>query len=583
MVNLSLNFAPPIGTNLTVIKNTGPFFIAGAFSNLAQGQAITLSYGGVNYKFVANYYGGTGRDLVLQWANVRPVGFGNGYHGLLGDNSNANSSVPVAVLQSGILAGKTVLAVATGSQHSLALCSDGTLAAWGDNSYGQLGDNGAEPYSLVPVPVLQSGVLAGKTVIAISAGYEHNLALCSDGTVVAWGYNYDGEVGNNTNTHSYVPVAVNTSGALSGRIVIAISAGGDHSLALCSDGTLAGWGSNGGGQLGNNTTADSPVPVAVVQSGVLSSKTIIAISAGAGHCLALCADGTAAAWGYNSSGQLGNNTTTQSSVPVALFQSGLLASKTIIAVAAGASHSLALCSDGTVAAWGYNLDGELGNNMTAQSTVPAAVFQSGVLSGKTVTAIAAGLYHSLALCSDGTLAAWGYNYFGELGNGSTTDSHVPVVASTSTLATGERFVLTNSSPSAYHTLALVAVPAPMTSLQTWRQTYFNTTANNGNAADMFDFSGNGLPNLVKYAFGLDPTAAASRQLPQPVFDGNALTTTFNELPGVSGITYGAEWTESLNPANWQPVSDTGSGTTHIFSMSVAGHPSLFLRLKVSEQ
>jgi hypothetical protein len=122
----------------------------------------------------------------------------------------------------------------------------------------------------------------------------------------------------------------------------------------------------------------------------------------------------------------------------------------------------------------------------------------------------------------------------------------------------------------------------LTNLQNWRQTYFNTTANSGNAADSFDFDGDGLPNLIKYAFGLNPISPVSRRLPQPVYNGTSFTISFTSPAGVSGITYGADWTSSLNPPNWQPVSDTGSGTQHIFSVPVNGHPSLFLRLRVSD-
>ena len=126
------------------------------------------------------------------------------------------------------------------------------------------------------------------------------------------------------------------------------------------------------------------------------------------------------AWGCNDSGQLGNGTTTDSDVPVAV--SGLGG---VTAIAAGADHSLALLSDGTVMAWGYNGSGQLGNGTTTDSDVPVAV--SG-LSG-TVTAIAGGGTHSLALLSDGTVMAWGRNGSGQLGNGTTTDSHVPVAVS----------------------------------------------------------------------------------------------------------------------------------------------------------
>ncbi|MCE9611554.1 MAG: cadherin-like beta sandwich domain-containing protein [Chthoniobacter sp.] len=456
---LALNFAPSVGTNLTVVRNTGLGFISGAFSNLAQGQVVPLTFNGVTYTFVANYYGGTGNDLVLQWANVRPLAWALNANGQLGNNSTTGSSVPVTVLQSGVLAGKIVIAEAEGAAHSLALCSDGTLTAWGYNGSGQLGNN-STTQSKVPVAVLQSGVLAGKTIVAVAAGVSHSLALCSDGTLAAWGDNASGQLGNNSTTNSSVPVLVIQSGALAGKKVIAVSAGDGFSLALCSDGMLAAWGLNSNGQLGNSSTTTSLVPVLVVRSAALSGKTVIAVSSGTSHSLALCSDGKVVSWGLNSSGQLGNFSFTQSTVPVAVFQSfGALAGKSVTAITGGGYHSLVQCADGTLAAWGRNDSGQLGNNTTAFSSYPAAV-QNGVLAGKTVVAVSAGAAHSLALCADGTLAAWGFNADGELGNGNTTNSLVPVAVSTAALATGERLVMGSSGPTANHTLALVASPPP---------------------------------------------------------------------------------------------------------------------------
>ncbi len=103
---------------------------------------MNLTYGGVSYAFVANYFGGTGNDLVLQWANTRLLAWGYNNYGQLGNNSTTNSSIAVPVDMTGALAGKTIMSLASGSYHNLALCSDGTLAAWGTNSYGQLGNNG---------------------------------------------------------------------------------------------------------------------------------------------------------------------------------------------------------------------------------------------------------------------------------------------------------------------------------------------------------------------------------------------------------------------------------------------------------
>ena len=464
-VDLALNYAPVTGTALTVVKNTGLGFINGTFSNLAQGQVVALQYGGLTYTFVANYYGGSGNDLVLQWAAVRALAWGPNSAGQLGIGSTVQSNVPVAVSTAGMLAGKTVIAVTAGSSHSLALCADGTLAAWGYNFYGQLG-NGTATYSYVtagsqvPVAVNRAGVLSGKAVIALAAGYSHSLALCSDGTLAGWGDNSNGQLGNTTASTSGVPLAVSTAGLLSGRTLVAVAAGESHSLALCSDGALAAWGGNFYGQLGNGSSMDSFVPVAVNAAGVLAGKTVVAVAGGHYHSLALCSDGTLAAWGYNEYGQLGNGSTTSSNVPVAVSTTGVLSGKTVVAIAAGSSHNLVLCADGTLAAWGYNSDGELGNGTSTTSHLPVAVRMSGALAGRRVVAVDAGSSHSLAFCSDGTLAAWGNDSVGQLGDGNTTQSNVPVAVSTSAMAAGERFAAGTSALGSAHSLAIGAMPPP---------------------------------------------------------------------------------------------------------------------------
>ena len=283
-VALSLAFAPPSGTNLTVVKNTGLAFIDGQFSNLAQGQAVSLNYHSNTYRFVANYYGGTGNDLVLHWAGQVLTAWGYNDGGQLGNGSTSSSNLPVAVTQTGVLAGKTVVSVAAGI-HNLALCSDGTIAAWGTNYNGSLG-NGSTSNSNVPVAVTQTGVLAGKTIVAVAAGYVHSLALCSDGTLAAWGDNDNGQLGDGSNTNRYVPVAVTQTGVLAGKAVIAVAAGEGHSLALCADGTLASWGYNRYGSLGDGTiTWSKSEPVAVTQTGALAGKTVVAVAAGEAHSL----------------------------------------------------------------------------------------------------------------------------------------------------------------------------------------------------------------------------------------------------------------------------------------------------------
>ena len=377
------------------------------------------STGGPSYTYVT--YG------VMAW--------GDNAHGQLGNGSTTDSHVPVAV--SGLGGGVTT--VSAGGEHSLARLSDATVKAWGHNQSGQLGNGN---FNDSPVPVAVIG-LGGKTVTEVAAGKEHSLALLSNGTVMAWGGNAHGQLGNGSTTNSPVPVAVI---GLGGKTVTEVAAGKEHSLALLSNGTVMAWGGNAHGQLGNGSTTDSPVPVAV--SG-LGGKTVTAVSAGGEHSLALLSNGTVMAWGDNAHGQLGNNSTTDNHVPVAV--SGLGA---VTAVSAGGEHSLALLSNATVMAWGDNAHGQLGNGNFNDSHVPVEV--SG-LSGKTVTEVAAGGEHSLALLSTGKVMAWGDNAHGQLGNGSTNNSPVPMVASglggvTAVSAGGE------------HSLAYAPPPPTVTSI-----------------------------------------------------------------------------------------------------------------------
>ena len=458
---LSLGYAPDTGTELMIVRNTGLGFINGTYGNLAQGQTVSLTFGGVTYDFVANYYGGTGNDLVLAWKNTRIMAWGYNVNGQVGDGSTTNRLLPVPVTASGVLAGKTVMSVASSTRHSLALCSDGTVAAWGDNTKGRLGD-GTTTSSSVPVAVVATGVLAGKQVIAVAAGLNHSLALCSDGTVAAWGSNLLGHLGNSGATDSSVPVAVTTSGVLLGKTVVAISAGNDHCLAICSDGAVVAWGSNYDGQLGIGSTPPytSNVPVLVSTSGILAGKSVTSISASDLSSLALCSDGTVAAWGRNAEGQLGDGTTTLRLAPVDITTSGVLVGKTVISIVSGSNFGVALCLDGSLASWGWNGQSALGNGTSTPGAypVPAAV-TSGVLSGKTVVTVSAGAAHNLALCTDGTLAGWGVGSLGRLGNGFETTHPTPIEVSQATLGAGERFAKIFVMRGALHSLALVAAPA----------------------------------------------------------------------------------------------------------------------------
>ena len=276
----------------------------------------------------------------------------------------------------------------------LALRADGSMWAWGSNGDGQLGDGTTTNRSVTHVSALSG-------VVQVSGGSYFSLALKSDGTVWAMGRNQVGQLGNNTTVGSSVPVPV--SGLAN---VTAIAAGAGHGLALKSDGTVWAWGANSAGQLGNGTTTDSSVPVQV--SALID---VTAISAGGGHSLALKADGTVWSWGLNSKGQLGDGTFTFANRSIPAQVTGL--SGVITRIAGGSEHSLALKSDGTVWAWGSDAYGQLGDGTLA----PARPTPVQVLNLTNVIEIGAGVLHSLAIKSDGSVWAWGNNVDRQLGNG----------------------------------------------------------------------------------------------------------------------------------------------------------------------
>src|SRR5450756_2183290 len=263
---------------------------------------------------------------------------------------------------------------------------------------------------LAAMLALSGTIISGSPIGTQAAG---SIAVVS-GSAWAWGDNGFGQLGNGTTTNSSTPIAVSLPG---GTTVTAIAGGGYHSLALTPSGQMLAWGYNCHGQLGNGTTADSSIPVAV---SLPSGTTVTAIAGGGQHSLALTSSGQVLAWGFNYSGQLGNGTTSTTgcfciSTPVAV---SLPSGTTVTAIAGGGSHSLALTSNGQVLAWGYNNYGELGNGTSFNSfSTPVAV---SLPSGTSVTAIAGGNYHSLALTSTGQVLAWGRNLEGELGNGTTT-------------------------------------------------------------------------------------------------------------------------------------------------------------------
>ncbi len=280
-------------------------------------------------------------------------------------------------------------------------------AGYGENNYGQLG-NGTTTNSAEPVPVSSIS-----EVVAVAAGGSHSLALLKSGHVMAWGNGGSGALGNGKTENSSVPVEVRELSE-----VTAIAAGGAFSLALLKSGKVMAWGENAYGQLGNGTTTNSDVPVEVKEL-----SEVVGIAAGAHHALAVLKSGKAMAWGYNYSGQLGTGEKTNSDVPVEVKELS-----EVTAVSAGSEHSLALLSGGTVKAWGSNKSKQLGSGATTGCSREVGFSKEVetygcILTPTTVegvsgaSEIVASEENSYALIGGGSVKAWGDNGGGQLGDG----------------------------------------------------------------------------------------------------------------------------------------------------------------------
>ena len=364
--------------------------------------------------------------------------YGVSDNGQIGNNTIVASTAanPVNISTYGSFNGKTIVSIACGSVHTIALDSTGAVHAWGYNTsgVGQLGNN-ISYNAIYPIPIGLNGYgsLVSKTIVAIACGFQHTVVLDSTGAVHTWGLNGNGQLGNNTTMNSLVPINVGGFGSLSGKTIVAIACGGNYTMAIDSTGAVHAWGVNTIYQLGNNTMTNSAVPINVSTFGSLNGKTIVTIACGANYSMALDSTGAVHAWGYNASGQLGNNDTFYSVIPIKVGTFGSLNGKTIIAVACGASHTLALDSTGAVHTWGLNGNGQLGNNATTNSLIPINIMSvvGSSLIGKTIVAIACGANHTLALDSTGVTHTWGLNNWGQLGDGTLTQRLIPAAISTS--------------------------------------------------------------------------------------------------------------------------------------------------------
>ncbi|MCV6637233.1 FG-GAP-like repeat-containing protein [Candidatus Albibeggiatoa sp. nov. NOAA] len=450
--------------------------------------------------------------------------------GQLGDGTTNQSSTPVDV--SGLTSG--VAAISAGAYHACALTTSGGVKCWGRNNEGQVGDN-TFIQKLSPTDV--NGLTSG--VAAISAGSYHTCALTTGGGIKCWGKNSNGQLGNNATSDN--PAAEDVSGLTSG--VAAISAGGSHTCALTTSGGVKCWGAGADGQLGNNTTTQSLTAVDV--NGLTSG--VSAISVDDRHSCAL-ASGGARCWGYNAFGQLGDNSTLNKLTYIDV--NGLASGVSALATDLGMMHSCAITTGNGAKCWGRGSEGQLGNNSTGSSLIPVDV--DGLTSG--VSAITMGEFHSCALLSDGSAQCWGQNDEGQLGDGSTTSSLIPVDVSINLQTAGAVF---------------------------GSQQVVSTSADGALSVYAIDIDGDSDMDIISASF-LDDKIAWYENDGDQNFTARTVTTSANNARSVYAIDVNGDTyidilsaSQNDNTIAWYENDGSENFTTRIISSSATGARSVY--------
>lgn len=294
-----------------------------------------------------------------------------------------------------------ITAETVGDYHGCALRTDSTLWCWGRNQYGQIGDGTTtDRHSPVQVTAL------GSNVASVSAGEQHTCAIENNRSLWCWGYNIHGGLGDGSTTDRHSPVQVTALGTS----VVEVSGGSLNMCARKADNTMWCWGDNYYGEIGDGTTTDRHTPVQVTALGA----NVAYAAAGWGSACAIKTDSTLWCWGRNQYGAVGDGTTTDRHTPVQVTKLGT----GVVQVGIGASHACARKSDGTMWCWGYNTSGEVGDGTTTQRNSPVQV----TALGNNVASIIVGGYHTCAIKTDGTLWCWGQDRWGQIGDGTITNT-----------------------------------------------------------------------------------------------------------------------------------------------------------------
>ena len=325
--------------------------------------------------------------------------WGDNAVGDLGDGTGILRSSPVTVANVGPAA-----SIVAGGVHSCALLVSGFVSCWGQNGFGELGNGGFPPVSLTPVTTIGLA-----DVVSIAAGFFHTCAVRSDGTVWCWGDNSAGQIGNDATGNVPVFAPVQVPGITT---AVSVAAGMRHTCALLASGGVRCWGAGSFGQMGNNLVPFRSGPVATAPVSPSIAVGAVELAAGDNFTCALLSDATVSCWGQGSKGQLGNGSTGNSAVPVAVA-----ATDTFVAIGAGSNHACGILAGGGVKCWGSNIVAQLGQPAPAFSALPLSVPVVPL-----IVEIAAGQDHTCAVIVGGEVQCWGGNGFGQHGDGTTRGS-----------------------------------------------------------------------------------------------------------------------------------------------------------------
>ena len=438
-----------------ILKNDGSIWVVGENDKLQHGNGTKIKSNQAQMVYIndgiKDISAGDSHSLALK-NDGTILAWGSNNSGILGIGTNQNTSTPTRVIaEDGVGYFSNVKAISAGNNYSIALKEDGSVWAWGINYYGQLGDE-TTTLRINPVRVKISGTEFLDNIDLISAGNNFSIALKNDGTVWAWGNNSYGQLGDNTTTSRNTAVQVKINANTYLEDIKAISAGENFVTALKEDGSVWAWGNNSYGQLGDNTTTSRNTAAKVKNndgSGFLEGITSIAV--GNGHCIAMKNNGNVLSWGYNGYGQLGDGTTITAKLPIIVKSDINSNLSDIKEVAAGNNFTIAIKNNDTVWSWGRNNCGQLGNGTEYNNNFPTQVKSSGITDYIiNVQNISSKGNHVLALRSDNTLWAWGYNNSCQLGDGLTIPSSlwsrvISPVSNTIATATGYNISLALNS------------------------------------------------------------------------------------------------------------------------------------------